>query len=67
MDVLWERLQSDSRTPANRPNLTSASGLGEILRLLQIRAPLYTAAADVALDVTNMSADEIVGYLVKMT
>ena len=65
-EVLWKRLQSDTRTPANRPDLTSTGGLEEILRLLQIRAPLYSAAADVALDVTNMSEDQIVRYLAEM-
>ncbi|MGC9258733.1 MAG: shikimate kinase [Phycisphaerae bacterium] len=67
VDVIWKRLQSNSRTPANRPNMTSAGGLEEILRLQRIRDPQYTAAADVALDITNMSADDIVDYLAKMT
>ncbi|MCL5946101.1 MAG: shikimate kinase [Planctomycetes bacterium] len=65
-EVLWKRLQSDTRTPANRPDLTSTGGLEEILRLLQVRAPLYSTAADVALDVTNMSEDQIVRYLAEM-
>jgi shikimate kinase len=64
--VLWERISADTATAANRPNLTSAGGLEEILRLLQIRAPLYASAADIALDVANMHPDQIVRYLAEM-
>lgn len=64
--VLWERIRADTLTAANRPDLTSAGGLEEILRLLQIRAPLYAAAADIALDVANMHPDQIVRYLAEM-
>jgi shikimate kinase len=64
--VLWERISADTVTAANRPNLTSAGGLEEILRLLQIRAPLYASAADIALDVANMHPDQIVRYLAEM-
>jgi shikimate kinase len=65
-EELWNRIKADTQTSANRPNLTSAGGLEEILRLLQIRAPLYASAADVALDVTNMHPDQIVRYLAEM-
>lgn len=64
--VLWERISADAVTAANRPNLTAAGGLEEILRLLQIRAPLYASAADIALDVTNMHPDQVVRYLAEM-
>ncbi|MGC9259733.1 MAG: shikimate kinase [Phycisphaerae bacterium] len=64
--VLWERISADTATSANRPNLTSAGGLEEILRLLQIRAPLYASAADIAMDVANMHPDQIVRYLAEM-
>ena len=64
--VLWERISADTVTTANRPNLTSAGGLEEILRLLQIRAPLYASAADIALDVANMHPDQVVRYLAEM-
>ena len=65
-EVLWQRISADTLTTANRPDLTSAGGLEEILRLLRIRAPLYAAAADVALDVVNMHPDQIVRYLAEM-
>ena len=65
-EVLWKRIEADTQTAANRPDLTSAGGLDEVLRLLNIRAPLYAAAADVALDVTNMHPDQIVRYLAEM-
>lgn len=65
-EVLWERIRADTLTAANRPDLTSGGGLEEILRLLQIRAPLYAAAADIALDVANMHPDQIVRYLAEM-
>ena len=65
-EVLWQRISADTLTTANRPDLTSTGGLEEILRLLQVRAPLYAAAADVALDVVNMHPDQIVRYLAEM-
>lgn len=65
-EVLWQRMKADTQTAANRPNLTSAGGVEEIVRLLEIRAPLYAAAADITLDVTNMHRDQIVRYLAEM-
>lgn len=65
-EVLWKRIEADTVTAENRPNLTSAGGLEEILRLLQIRAPLYASAADVALDVADMHPDQVVRYLAEM-
>lgn len=65
-EVLWKRIEADTQTAANRPDLTGAGGLDEVLQLLNLRAPLYAAAADVALDVTNMRPDQIVRYLAEM-
>jgi len=64
--VLWDRISADPVTSASRPNLTTSGGLEEIQRLLQIRAPLYASAADIALDVADMHPDQVVRYLAEM-
>ncbi len=59
-DTLWGRISSDSSTLERRPALTGADGKREVELLLQQRQPLYRACADLALDTTNRSPEEIV-------
>jgi shikimate kinase len=57
-DVLWRRLQQDSATPGQRPNLAQG-GLVEIEDLLRVREPLYAACADWVVDTATMTPQEV--------
>ncbi|MCL2639450.1 MAG: shikimate kinase [Phycisphaerales bacterium] len=63
--VLHARITADPATAANRPNLLAGGGGGaaEIEILLAARTPLYKAAADATLDVTNLSVEQAVEAL----
>lgn len=51
-DVLWQRLQSDSATAEQRPDLAQG-GRAEIEELLRARMPLYDACQNLTLDATQ--------------
>jgi shikimate kinase len=65
-EVLWKRIETDQQTSHTRPNLTAAGGLEEIRKLLEIRRPLYQAAADVTVDVSHDNIERIVRFLSEM-
>lgn len=49
-EILMTRIAGDSATAAQRPGLTDKAPLDEIRHLLEIREPLYRAAADAIVD-----------------
>ena len=54
-------------TAATRPNLTRlGGGLEEIELLLSQREPVYRQVMHAELDVTNLTTDEAVVYIVKL-
>ncbi len=57
-EVLFQHIQADAATDANRPNLTSAGGFEEVQKVLDTRTPLYQAAADVTFDVTYLTIED---------
>lgn len=57
-EVIHRRLTDDPHTAARRPALTTG-GLDEVVNLLAVREPLYRAVADLTLDSTNRSPDEL--------
>ncbi len=64
-EILHERIRSDSRSSATRPNLTNlGGGLEEIKAVLAVREPVYEAVADKVLDVSHVSVDDAVRYLI---
>ena len=65
-ETLHQRIQADAETNATRPNLTAAGGVEEVKQLLEVRTPLYQAAADVTLDVTCLEIDAAATRLVTM-
>ena len=65
-EVLYQRIAADTATSASRPNLTAAGGLEEVRKLLSVRTPLYQAAADLALDVTQMTVEDAAGRLMSL-
>jgi shikimate kinase len=64
---LHRRIIGDAGTSDNRPALTSlGGGLEEIQSLLSQREPIYRAAMTAELDVTHLSPDEAVVYIVRL-
>jgi shikimate kinase len=65
--VLLRRIQGDPATSDNRPSLTAlGGGLEEIEALLRQREPIYRAAMNHELDVTQLSPEEVAENLVKI-
>lgn len=68
--VLSQRIAADPQTAATRPALlagsVNAADPAEIRKLLDIREPLYRACMSAELDVTHLSPDEAVVYIVRL-
>lgn len=58
-ETLFARIAADPTTAARRPNLTGQGGLDEIRHLLAQREPIYRACADLAIDATADSPENI--------
>ncbi len=64
---MLKRIQSDPTSGANRPDLTNlGGGTAEIEQVLADREPLYRRVMSAELDVTNLSPQEAVVYLVRL-
>jgi shikimate kinase len=57
--ILRERLGQDGATAANRPGLIAADPLAEVEHVLREREPLYRQAADLVVDTTTLSLNEV--------
>jgi shikimate kinase len=62
-ETVFNRINADPVTAAQRPNLTAAGGLPEIVELLAFREPLYRECADVEVDTENKTIDEVAGEI----
>ncbi len=60
--TLWQRLQADPTTSQSRPALT-IGGLAEIEELLRVREPLYRCCADLVVDTTGRSPEEVANVI----
>jgi shikimate kinase len=66
-EVLLQRIQADPDTPASRPNLTEfGGGIEEIKQVLEQREPIYRQMADAELEVTYLTPDEAMVYIVRL-
>jgi shikimate kinase len=66
-EELERRIKADPKSAATRPNLTEfGGGLKEIEFLLAQREPVYRKCMHAELDVTKLSPEEAVVYIVKM-
>ena len=66
-EVLVQRIQADTATAANRPNLTNlGGGIDEVRQVLSVREPLYRATMTSELEVTNLSPEDAVVYIARM-
>jgi shikimate kinase len=65
--VLFERIQRDTGTAANRPALTKLGGsIDEVEQLVAQREPLYREVATGELDVSNLSVEDAVVYIARL-
>ncbi|MCX5658260.1 MAG: shikimate kinase [Planctomycetota bacterium] len=63
---LHRRISQDTQSAATRPNLTNlGGGIEEIEAVLKVREPVYLAVADKVLDVSHLSIDDAVRWLVE--
>jgi shikimate kinase len=58
--VIQARLADDQATASNRPGLTGADALSEVTEVLEARAPLYRRAAQVVVDTTGLTIEQVV-------
>ena len=63
--ILRRRLAADPTTVSRRPGLTGADPLAEIESILAAREPLYRACADVVIDASVASPDEVVESILR--
>ena len=66
-EELLKRIRSDPDTPQSRPNLTEfGGGIEEISKVLAEREPIYRQMADAELEVTYLTPDEAMVYIVRL-
>ena len=66
-EELLRRIRSDPDTPQSRPSLTEfGGGLEEISKVLAEREPIYRQMADAELEVTYLTPDEAMVYIVRL-
>ena len=65
-EELHRRIEADAATSLMRPGLTSSGGLEEIHNLLAQREPIYRSMMTAELDVTNLSPEEAMVYIVRL-
>lgn len=58
--AIQARLAQDQPRDANRPSLTGEDTVREVLEVLEARAPLYQAAAQMSVDTTHRSVAQVV-------
>ena len=58
-EVLWERISADPASADRRPALTGQPGFEEVARILAERQPHYERAADIIVDSSRGSPEEI--------
>jgi len=58
--AIQARLAQDQPRDANRPSLTGGDTIQEVIEVLEARAPLYQAAAQISIDTTHRSVAQVV-------
>ncbi|MCS7045866.1 MAG: shikimate kinase [Gemmataceae bacterium] len=61
--TLWQRIQGDAATAAQRPNLNQG-GLAEVEEQLERRRPLYQSCADVTIDTSAQPPADVAAAIV---
>lgn len=57
--VIRERLARDAGTAVSRPGLQGGDPLAEVEEILRAREPLYRAAADIIIDTTDLTPEQV--------
>jgi shikimate kinase len=66
-EELLKRIQADPTTSETRPNLTQhGGGLEEIKQMLDLREPVYRSVMSGELEVTYLSPEEALPYIVRL-
>ena len=66
-EELYRRIQADEATSMMRPSLTGLGGsLEEVEQMLAQREPIYRSVMSAELDVTNLSVEDAVVYIVRL-
>lgn len=66
-DELVRRIQSDPATGEMRPDLTElGGGIDEVRKVLAAREPLYRSVMTAELDVTHLSPQDAVVYIIRL-
>ncbi len=63
---LLKRIEADGATSLMRPGLTQLGGIEEIERVLAEREAIYRGMKTAELDVTNLSPEEAMVYIVRL-
>jgi shikimate kinase len=64
-DTIHQRMHQDSCSASRRPPLTVSGGLDEVRQLLAQREPHYRACADLTVDTTGRTPDDVATYIIK--
>jgi len=62
-ETIWGRMQADSKTAAERPDLTDSGGIAEVRNLLAERRPKYQAACHYEIQSDRFSPEETAGRI----
>jgi shikimate kinase len=66
-EVLFQHIQADPQSAATRPHLTGHFGsIEEISKVLAEREPIYRQMADAELDVTYLSPEDAIVYVIRL-
>lgn len=63
--TILRRVATDGTTAARRPQLTTAGGEAEVVRLLAERGPFYRACSDLEVDTEDKAPAEIAGQIIQ--
>jgi shikimate kinase len=58
-ETLWQRMQQDPTTAERRPALSSASGITEIIAMLESRREAYESCATAVVETEGRSPEEV--------
>ena len=64
--TIIQRLKNDKKTLTSRPSLTDKDLIEETKELLNIRKPLYEKCADIKINTSNKTPEEIVAIIIAM-
>ncbi|MEJ5328552.1 MAG: shikimate kinase [Desulfobaccales bacterium] len=63
--VIRERLARDAGTAVSRPGLRGGDPLAEVEAILKEREPLYRAAADIIIDTTDLTPEQVAARILE--